>query len=181
MKMAIVNLDRNTVVNAEKRFALAEQAANERYDEQMENREWSNLYWHTAFTPEYVALDELVEGATEKLEWLRAQDYTLFLLCSRPEGMREATEAWLGQHQVPYDFLVMKHESFRYTKSITWKAGMVHQLARTFHADEVVYVDAEQGHAEELLRYDRPFTLHCYASLALDPDEPEGPDDEEPF
>jgi hypothetical protein len=60
MQLAIISMDRDTVINAATRFQLAEQEANRHHHEQLDPVAWSDLYWRTAFTPELVQHDTLV-------------------------------------------------------------------------------------------------------------------------
>jgi hypothetical protein len=181
MRLAIMSIDRNTLVDASKRFQLAEKEANAHHNEQLDPAAWSDLYWRTAFRPDLVQHDALVPDALEQVGELKEQEYTVLLLASRPESMRAATETWLGEHGVPYDFLVLKHPAFQYTKSLTWQAGTVHELALMFRASEVLYFDADVANRVEVGRYSGPYVLRVYDRLAASPEEQEDADLDEPF
>jgi hypothetical protein len=104
-----------------------------------------NLYWQTAFNPELVRFDVLIEGADEALYHVEEElGYHIVFLTSRIEGMRLATLIWLTEHLEDvvqsYD-LVMKDTAFQYTKTPVWKAGMVQTLASLYGADDLLVVD----------------------------------------
>jgi len=50
----------------------------------------------------------LIAGAKESLDVLKEMDLNIVLFTSRIEAEREVTEAWLKQHELPYDELVME-------------------------------------------------------------------------
>jgi phosphoglycolate phosphatase-like HAD superfamily hydrolase len=164
-KLAIIDLD-GVVANPEARFAKAEAAT---------GGVRNNLYWQTAFTPEYVALDTLIEGAIETIEGLEAQDYEIIYLTSRPESMRAATIEWLWQVGIYFppilrDHLVCKSPAFQFVKTIIWKAGMVYTLAALYEAEEILVIDDEQDNISEIMKYAErvSYPIKCYRSLKLE-------------
>jgi hypothetical protein len=177
-RLAIVDLD-GVVVNANERFASAADQANARYDKERETKAWNDLYWRTALSAEHVHLDTLIEGATHHLYRLaHLSGYQVIYLTSRPESMREVTEAWLTLHTVnrlhhlPTDHhpLVMKHPIFQYMKTVHWKTAMICHLGTLFQAKEVLVVDDEESFLLDLLSVEAtfPFSLRCYMSLACE-------------
>ncbi len=196
MKLAIIDID-NIVANPAARFARAEEAkqafladvearTNALLSGSSATKEATNLYWRTVFTPELVALDTLIEGVYEALNRLYGDGYDIYLLSSRPEAMREATLAWLdAAHIRRYwydDRLVLKPAAAQYTKTVVWKASVIHMLAAMMDADEVLVVDDEQSNIDEIMRFadSAPYTIKCYRSLKLEEEEA-GDDAGSPF
>jgi len=177
-KLALIGLDR-IIADGTLRFARADQTASARYDEQTQNREWSDLYWQTAFTPDLVQLDTLIDGAQDALDRLSQQGYTIIILTSRPETMRAATLEWLKQHSVPFAYLSMKPPAHKYTKSRVWLAGKVCELGTMFGAEEVMYVESDEQVRLEVLRYSYPFQFSLHLNLSMQEDEEE--EDDNPF
>jgi Protein of unknown function (DUF2608) len=173
-KLALIGLDR-VIADGTLRFTRADQTASARYDEQTQNREWNDLYWATAFTPELVQLDTLIDGVLPSLNLLTMQGYTIVILTSRPENMRLATLEWLNQHGVPFAYLAMKPPVHKYTKSRVWLAGKVCELSCMLGADEVMYVESDEGARAEVLRYSYPFALTVYPDLAMQSDDDDNP------
>lgn len=81
----------------------------------------TGVYWKTAFTPDLVQLDTLMDGAVKALAQLTDYaGYTRYFLTSRPETMREATGKWLVKHEVInfwHDKLIMKPLSQQFVKN----------------------------------------------------------------
>lgn len=130
----------------------------------------TNLYWQTAFTPELVALDTLIDDVSWSLNRIEDAGYEVIYLTSRPETLREATTKWF--HSLPkkhglrgritpesklgIDQLIMKPTSQQFVKTITWKSGVVELLVRLFGVDELLYVDDEQAHCDMVETLDLP-------------------------
>lgn len=177
MKLCICDLD-GVIANNEARFAKAEEAKQayitnrEMFDLSIsEQKEATNLYWQTAFTPELVALDVLIDGAREAIYHLEYErDYKVIYLTSRPESMRQRTEEWLAANGWLGPKLIHKAPAFQYTKTTVWKAGMVQTLASLYGADEVVVIEDEQANIDAITDNDAPaytrnFVLTCFKSL----------------
>ncbi len=148
-RIAFIDLD-GVIANNEVRFAHA--TSNGKID------------WQVAFDPELVTLDTLIDGVHVQLEYLALQGYTIIYLTSRPESMRDATQAWLEKHGLATRMLVMKSAAFQFTKTVIWKAGMVNTLANAFQVKDVLVVDDEQTNIDEIRKH---ITLQAhYASLA---------------
>ncbi len=189
-RLAIVDLD-GVVAESSARFAKAEEVKATFLDDTARNdlatahksdwnavkQEATSLYWQTAFTPELVALDTLIENAIEHIGTLERRGYRVVFLTSRPESMREATAAWmyqqgimvspyLSQHSPVRYELVMKSSAFSdariYTK--VWKAAMVQTLAGLYGADDIVFIDDEIENCQEACKY-QPIPL-VFTSLA---------------
>lgn len=89
----------------------------------------NSLYWKTAFNPELVALDTLIDGVKEALETLRYErGYELLFVTSRPVAMRDATVQWLYKHNILFYVsnaslsniaLIMKEPAFQYVRTVT--------------------------------------------------------------
>jgi hypothetical protein len=168
MKLAIIDLD-GVVANADVRFRQAELAKEqwlmERQqglpyaNEPMTEREATDLYWRTAFTPELVPLDTLIEDVNTHLLDIQVEyGYKVVFLTSRPEDMRQATVEWLFEHTVydGDDDLVMKPPAFQYTKTPVWKAGMIQFFISFDQVTDLLIVDDEQTHLNEITRYRMP-------------------------
>jgi hypothetical protein len=128
-----------------------------------------NLFWQRVFDSELVNLDTLIDGVHEALDQLQRDGYSVMLLTSRPESMRQATESWLANKALMmrslYAFeLIMKAPAFQYTKTPVWKAGMVQTLAMLYGAGGVLFIDDEQANIDEILKH--MDTVTCFKSLA---------------
>src|SRR5579875_3666894 len=105
-KMCIVDID-GVVADNTARFAKAEEAKQSYLatlptsTDGIGTREATNLYWRTAFTPDLVALDTLIDSAARDVNALWADGWDIFFLTSRPESMRNATVEWLRANAFP--------------------------------------------------------------------------------
>lgn len=182
MKLAIIDLD-GVCVDSSARFAKAEEAKAAYLADKAEvrglaqepffgiDKKATDLYWRTAFTPDLVQLDTLMDGAVKALAQLTDYaGYTRYFLTSRPETMREATGKWLVKHEVInfwHDKLIMKPLSQQFVKTPVWKAGTIEVLARLLQPDDLLVIDDE--HAQQLqadLAGLDCFKVTCVASLA---------------
>lgn len=171
-KLCIVDLD-GVVANSEARFAKAEEAKQKAL-QLLESdfataltakQKATDIYWRTAFTPELVALDTLIEGAIDAMATLAFNGYEVIILTSRPESMREASAGWLFEQGYPIEEpIIMKAPAFQYTKTTTWKAGMIQTLAALYGADDIVFIDDELANCQEVMKY-QPIPL-VFQSLA---------------
>lgn len=182
-KIAIIDLD-GVCVDSSARFAKAEEAKaayveSQDWDDALENhgtayleKQATDLYWRTAFTPDHVQLDTLMDGVSDALAQIN-QIYTVYFLTSRPETMRNATLIWLRrQGNVPHPLgwderLIMKPLSQQYVKTPVWKAGTIEVLARLLQPDDLLVVDDE--HAAQLtadLAHLDCLKVMCCTSLA---------------
>lgn len=162
MKLAIIDLD-GVVANADARFAKAEEVKKATWEDRSvelgtKERTATDRYWRTVFDPALVELDTLIEGVTEAIDYLfDDMGYTVVLLTSRPESMREATSKWLWEVALLLPSvtrnLIMKAPAFQYTKTVTWKAGMVQTLEALYGAIDLLIIDDEQANINEHLRY----------------------------
>jgi len=114
-----------------------------------------NLFWQTAFEPDLVQLDTLIEGVDEALYHLEEElGYHIVFLTSRPESMRQATREWLlkylDESLMSWE-IVMKPPAFQFVKTVTWKAGTVQMLHRLFEADELLFIDDEVANRQAIL------------------------------
>jgi hypothetical protein len=72
------------------------------------------------------------------------------ILTSRPDYLREATEAWLCEHGLWSDSREIRYKAYatpqdkreQFIPTPTWKAGIV-QAAAAFH-DRVLFIDNEE-------------------------------------
>ncbi|SRR5579875_1013187 len=193
-RLCIVDID-GVVADSTARFAKAEEAKQKAIKLlESDPATWSiakskatDLFWRTAFTPELVTLDTLIEGTLEAVRNLWSDGWDVFFLTSRPESMRNATIEWFRVNRFP-SFLVdgeklyMKAPAFQYTKTIVWKAGMIETIAANYEAEEVLVIDDEQVNIDEIMKYAEkaPYTIRCYKSLKME-DEPEPEKNDNPF
>lgn len=179
-KIAIIDLD-GVCVDSSARFAKAEEAKaayveSQDWQDALENhgtayleRQATDLYWRTAFTPDLVQLDTLMDGVNERISMLRQFGYRVVILTSRPETMRKVTSDWLFDHivgDIADNSLIMKPLSQQFVKTPTWKAGTIEVLARALGADDLLVVDDE--HAQQLAADLAPldcFNVMCCTSL----------------
>jgi len=174
-KLAIIDLD-GVVANSNERFALAEKIATEAFAPG--TKDYTSAYWHNVFMPERVILDVPIDGAYDALNTIE-KDHELLFLTSRPEHMREATVEWLFSHRlsarnewpVAGRKLFMKPASMQYIKTVIWKAGLIHTLACAIGATEVLVIDDETMNLDELQKYQTPFAMKYYTSLAMEDHE----------
>src|SRR5579864_3517364 len=181
-KLVIVDID-DVIASRDARFAKAEEAKQAFLDAQGVTRDLPavekqavDIYWQTAFTPELIHLDTLLPGVIPALALFHERGYDLLYLTSRPELMRQVTVNWFWDHGMmdyerlaPYNPLIMKPTAFKYTRTMTWKAGTVQMLVSLYRPNDLIVVDDRQENIDELLKY-APFPgvemLNCYASLA---------------
>jgi len=137
MNLAIIDLD-GVVADSTERFKRA-------------TRPDGSIDWPTAFNPDLVALDVPIDGAEVAMKRLEQRGYTIVFLTSRPESMRDATQAWLDVHGLDYHDLVMKPRSAQFIKTVRWKAAEVRRmvaLAGRSAADSVLFIDDEELHRD---------------------------------
>ncbi len=183
MKLAFIDLD-GVIADSTARFDHAEFVATMRYTKSTQSKLWTDLYWRTVFHPDHLVLDTVIDGVRDALTQLEEDYDSVIFLTSRPESMRAATVAWLEQHLEVHTrelLLIMKPSAFQYVKTVTWKAGTIHQLAAYYSATDVLVVDDEQANLDEVTRHDAPYKLLCFTNLKREV-EPEPPFDEDfPF
>lgn len=180
-KICICDID-GVVADSSARFAKAEEAKKQEEDrlcaewyaqndghlvtlergvefELAVKKQLDKIYWETAFAPELVWLDTLIDGVSDALEQIgNHADYDYYFLTSRPESMRAETMKWLFHH-LAYDSdsgLIMKQASQQYIKTVTWKAGVVELLVRLFSVEELCFIDDEQAHCDVIESLDLP-------------------------
>lgn len=190
MRLALIDLD-GVVADSSERFAssaLAKRSEEERiyaaWYEQHAGRvialeegagfeigvkkQLENLFWQTAFKPDLVQLDALIDGTLEALEQIANDaEYDYYFLTSRPESMRNATMLWLFDH-LAFDSeirLIMKPDSQKYVKTVIWKSGVVELLVRIFGVDDLLFVDDEQGTQDAIAALDLPCDTIIAGSL----------------
>jgi phosphoglycolate phosphatase-like HAD superfamily hydrolase len=154
-RLAVIDLD-GVCANSDARFALAKVG--------------SRTDWSVAFDPANVPLDTLIDGVPEALAQLESQGYQLVYLTSRPESMRDATLAWLDQHDLINEHrpIIFKSASKQFTKTKIWKVEEVRALVERYNASELLFVDDEPVNVAEVLNsLDMPVIVQTYASLAL--------------
>lgn len=145
MKIAIVDLD-GVVADSSARFAKAEEAKQSALAQNATDRQATSEYWRSAFTPELVDLDTLIDGADLAVKRLEQRaGYNIVFLTSRPEDMHVATEKWLTQHDLDGYELVTKPTSKQFTKTVTWKADEVKRMASLGSVEAVLFIDDEQA------------------------------------
>ncbi len=180
MKLCVCDLD-GVLADNTARFARAEQERQAFLQEmdidpedadktpaKLIEKEATNLYWRTVFSPELVPLDTLIEGAIDAMAQLSLKGYEVVILTSRPESMREATMRWLfDQGKWNAKAIIMKAPAFQYVKTVIWKAGMIQTLAALYIADDLIVIDDEQVNIDELHKhgFEDSLKLRCYTSL----------------
>lgn len=150
-KVALIDID-GIITDSTERFARAEQAKQEYLSSELADaKEVNNIYWKTAFTPELVSLDTLIDGVPEALDQIEKAGYMVLFLTSRPESMRQATIDWFWSHTPEIvllsdehlNQLIMKPASQQFVKTIVWKTGVAALLAELFDVAEMLFVDDE--------------------------------------
>lgn len=175
MKLAIVDID-GIVCDSTARFAKAEEAKQAYYrecgiteEEALDGtvKQANNLYWQTAFTPDLVQLDRLIDGVHLQLERIERAGYRIYFLTSRPETLRRATFRWLRENLLLNwnDRLIMKPISQQFVKTVTWKAGIGEVLVRLRDAHHLLFVDDEPAHCEAVAALDLPCDVIIAGSL----------------
>jgi ribonucleotide monophosphatase NagD (HAD superfamily) len=149
-KLAIIDLD-GVIANSDARFAKAAKPD-------------GGVNWRVAFDPALVSLDQLIDGAVAALNRLEEQGFTIIILTSRPESMKEATAAWLAQHDLHRFTLQCKPASEQFTKTVRWKAKEVRKLIEAYKPEVIVFVDDEAGNRESVLLSNAGIACHaCFA------------------
>ena len=181
MKVAIIDIE-GVVADSSARFAKAEEAKQAFVhdfgtSDAFSAGNWGkqraqDVYWQRAFDPESIALDVPIEGAQDAIRRIERSGYSVFLLTSRPDSLREATLDWLSKHNILLpDWsayrLIMKMPAFQFVKTPVWKAGIVQSLVTLYGATDVLIVDDEQKNIDEHLKYISVDvqTRECYTSL----------------
>ncbi len=148
-KIAFVDLD-GVIANNDARFAQATKDG--------------KINWKMALNGDHVHMDTLIPGVEARLEALEKQGYTVIYLTSRPEPMREATEAWLKLHNIHNDRrMEMKPLSAQFVKTITWKAERLKEIADEAEAERIIFIDDEPANIEAARQLVPHLT--CYSSL----------------
>ncbi len=151
MNLAIIDLA-GPIADESKRFELARIPG-------------AGMNWQMFFDPQHLSLDTLVEGVDTAIADLQARGYTVLLMTSRPEVMREATEAWCLRHQITVP-LVMKPPAAQFLKTVQLKAIMVQMASGVFSAREVIVIEDEAPNLAAILDYDISYRLRGFSSLA---------------
>lgn len=166
-RLAILDLD-GVIADSAARFAKAEEMRDYYRMNYGNAREIysspEDAYWRTAFTPDLVQLDTLIDGVFVDLDSLISAGYRIVLLTSRPESMRKATETWLYGFGIEVstfgeDFgypLVMKPASAQFVKTVVWKSLTVEMLVRLFGVDDLMVIDDEPAIQEAIAALDLP-------------------------
>lgn len=141
--------------------------SNARFEQATTN---GKIDWKIAFDPELIKTDVLIEGADECLQYLQ-KTFRIVLFSSRPESLRDATNAWLkehGQYGIPHSHLILKPPAAQYIKTVTWKALTLDTLAMFLDAEFVIFVDDEPANINEVVKHmdTSRYTLNTYSDLA---------------
>lgn len=110
----------------------------------------NKLYWKTAFTPEWVTLDTLMEGVhlpSQVGGIARIGECQVFYLTSRPESLRAATISWFRAQGYPiYDdqlFMKTPSQTENFAKTVPWKCAVTEALARALCVKKLLFIDDE--------------------------------------
>ena len=145
-------------------------AGNEKRMEMARTTPTGAIDWKVAFDPDLVVHDVLIAQADEHIERLREEGFTVLVLTSRPESMREASQAWFIEHGVVFEqrFLIMKPPCAQYIKTLAWKTSVIDLLAHLFEAEVVLYVDDDEKNMAEVIKHlsNQRYRLVTYTSLA---------------
>ncbi len=150
-KLAIIDLA-GPIADESQRFELARTPV-------------GSMNWQVFFDPTHVSLDTLVEEADAAIATLQAHGYTVLLMTSRPEAMREATQTWCQAHQITLP-LAMKPPAAQFLKTVQLKAVMVQMLAGMEDAHEVLVVEDEVPNLTAILHDVTAYHLRGFLSLA---------------
>lgn len=171
-RLACIDLD-GVVSDSTARFAKAEEAK-QQYIETMSNdlyqasmRDATSLFWQTAFSPDLVPLDVLIDGTWGYIKQIEQNGYEVVFLTSRPETMQEATVTWLNLYDLDTYTLVMKPASKQFTKTTVWKSDEIQRLAKERNAEIVLVVDDEHVNLAEISKYASAFNL-LYLAKSLE-------------
>lgn len=176
MKVAFVDID-GIIANNKRRESIANTIAETALDSvkrYVDQKAFDNLqksiFYHkdTFYNTELVDDDGLMEGIVENIAILIKQSYRIVYITSRPEYLRETTMNWLDKHGLLQDFdVICKHSGFQYTKTVSWKAGMIQTVSRILGATEIIFVDDEKATRDEVLKDldARQYTINVYSSL----------------
>lgn len=123
--------------------------------DEVAQKQATQLYWDTVFTPSLLDLDTLIPGAPEHIERLEALGYTIIFLTSRPERMEAAIVEWLDDYGITITgrSLVTKYDQFQFTKTLAWKAGTIRMLDYMLEASSILLIDDEPGLRKVLQGY----------------------------
>lgn len=134
MDLAIIDLD-GVVADSTARFARA-------------RRSDGSIDWAIAFDSDLVALDTLIPHALGAIRRLASGGYEVIFLTSRPQSMRDATQAWLDVHALDGYGLIMKPAHAQFIKTAKWKADEVARMAQLPGVTSLLFVDDEERNRE---------------------------------
>ena len=165
MKLCICDVD-GVLCDTSARFERAEQAKREYVArDDADARNVAQIFWDTAFAPGLLALDTPLPGVERALTDIELAGYSIVLLSSRIEALREATLSWFWTHQpevydrVSNGTLFLKPPAFQYTKTVVWKAGTAQMLAAFYGAESVLFVDDEESNRQAITSQDRTWRV----------------------
>lgn len=161
MKLAIVDVD-ETLVDTSARFERAKEAyivtlqqSGQKFKEAKQEAETN--FWRVANTPNLIELDKPLPGVEDALSRIEMAGYSIVLLSSRIEALRETTLTWFWSHlpeaydRVSHGTLFLKPPAFQYTKTAVWKAGIAQMLAAFYGAEAVLFVDDDEDNRDAVL------------------------------
>lgn len=157
-KVAIIDID-GVIASNKDRLGLAKFVAKLLAQSKGQEPQENSIHWDIAFYPTLVKLDTPLPGVAKALEVLETAGYSIFLLTSRPETMRKATEEWLEQQGILIrgdHRLIMKDYNYhRFTKTSVWKAQIVNAIEECNNAVEVLFIDDEQVNRDAVMALGR--------------------------
>lgn len=176
MKLCVVDVD-ETLIDTSPRFERAREAylatlqqSAQKFKEAKQEAEQE--FWRVANTPGLLELDKPLPGVESALSRIEMAGYSIVLLSSRIEALREATLNWFWAHmpevydRVSHGTLFLKTPAFQYTKTAVWKAGVAQMLVAFYGAESILFVDDDEDNRKAML--DQPETwrsLRVVASL----------------
>jgi hypothetical protein len=134
-------------------------------------RQVESEFWRVAFTPGLLELDKPLAGVERAMNEIELAGYSIVLLSSRIESLREASLSWFWTHQLEvYDrvsngTLFLKPPAFQHTETTVWKAGIAQMLAAFYGAESVLFVDDEESNRAAFMDQSTWRALKVAASL----------------
>jgi hypothetical protein len=135
----------------------------------------TDTHWRSMFDPANVSYDTPIPGVADALAELSYAGWVTFYLSSRPESLRQATAAWLADHEIAVayprgiaDPLMLKPKSQfdAYVKTITWKLDRVEMLARLYRPNRLLVVEDNEEIAKAIQQLKLDCTIYTALSLA---------------
>ena len=117
--------------------------------------------WDKFFDPKNINLDKPNVPVIQMMQLMKGVDHTLYILSGRSEATKDATEQWLKENNVPYDFLYMRPTSqkFRWMPDDKLKQHWLDTLFEGEKKDDILCVFDDR---DKVVKMWRENGLDCF-------------------